>query len=81
MKIDSAEYSEWMAYHNIEPFTLSKADHILSVIASILANVHRKKGSRTYKSSDFMPSIKAKRLDTPKEIETKLRSIFSGNNK
>ncbi len=76
-KIDSAEFSEWMAFHNIEQFTLSKTDHLLSTVCAILANVHRAKNSKVYKPSDFMPTVSNKpKRDTASEMEIKLRAMF-----
>jgi len=79
-EIDSAEFAEWIAYHSIDPFTIDKSEYLLAVIASILANVHRKKGSRTYKPGDFIPKYGKKQVDSAQNIETKLRAIFNGNN-
>ncbi len=79
-EIDSAEFAEWLAYHEIEPFTVDRSEYILCTIAAILANVHRGKGTAVYKPEDFMPQYGKKKRDSSEDIETKLRAIFNGNN-
>ena len=79
-EIDSAEFSEWQAFHSVEPFTIDRGDHILATIAAILANVHRPKGAKPYKPDDFMPTVDRDRRDTAESIELKLRALFNGNN-
>lgn len=82
-EIDSAEFAEWAAYHTTEPFTHQRSENVLCIVASILANVNRKKGTAPYKPADFLPKYGGKRktIDSAKEIEMKLRAIFKhGNN-
>jgi len=78
--IDSQEFAEWVAYHSIEPFSVDKCEYQLAVIASILANVHRKKGAREYKPKDFIPEYGKRRIESAHDIEIKLRALFNGNN-
>lgn len=75
-EIDSAEYAEWMAFHAIEPFTHERAENMLCVIASILANVHSDKG-RDFKPIDFKPEYGPKVRETSESLQTKLRAIFN----
>lgn len=79
--IDSREFSEWQAFHNLYPFTLDRSEYMLSVVASILANVHRKKGATAFKPSDFIPKYGKRVVESVLNIETKLRALFHGNNK
>lgn len=53
-RMDSKEISEWMAYYRLEPFGEERADLRSGIIASILANVHRKKGAAAFGPEDFM---------------------------
>lgn len=41
LEIDSAEFAEWMAYANLEPFGPVREDQRAGVVASIIANVNR----------------------------------------
>ena len=55
-----------MAYEHIEPFGETRADLRTGIVASILANVNRKKGARASKPKDFMPEFykrKKKEMD------------------
>lgn len=78
--INSAEFSEWIAFHNIEHFTIERTENMLALIASILVNQHRKKGERAYSPEDFIPEYGKKRQDSGEDLEIKLRAILNGNN-
>ena len=79
--IDSAEFSEWIAFHSIQPFTIDTHEYMLAVIASIIANVNRTKGTKSYSPEDFMPQYKKERKrDDPASMEIKLRALLHGNN-
>ena len=74
-EIDSAEFTEWMAFHNVNPFTFKTTEQVLATIATILANVHRKSGRRPFKPDDFLPHT-TRKIDDPKDMEKKLRAMF-----
>ena len=77
LKIDSAEFAEWCAYSNIKPFYIDTTEYMLAVVASILANVHRKKNAKSLKPDDFLPKYSGKKpQDTPDEMYNKLRAMF-----
>lgn len=78
-EIDSVEFSHWIAYHSIDPFTVDRSEYMLAMIASILCNVHRRKGSKVHKPHDFIINYGKRRRDSAEEIEIKLRSLFNGN--
>ena len=40
-EIDSAEFAEWMAYSQIEPFGPEREDQRFGVLAALIANVNR----------------------------------------
>lgn len=74
-EISSAEFSEWLAFHNLNPFTFKSEENMLSIICTILANVHKKAGGKAYKPADFLPQMRKPR-ESAKDIETKLRAMF-----
>ena len=78
--IDSAEFSEWIAMHNIEPFTADRTENMLSIIAAILFNQARKKGTPAYQPEDFLPHYGKKKPQSAEHLELKLRAILNGNN-
>ncbi len=79
-EIDSAQFSHWIAYHRIEPFTVDRSEYMLAVVCSILVNVHRKKGTTPTKPADFLPKFGKPRKQSAKDIETTLRALLNGNN-
>jgi hypothetical protein len=80
--ISSAEFAEWVAYHNIDLFTINREENMLAIIASILANVNRGKGVKAYKAEDFLPvySTRTTKRESGVEMEAKLRVLLNGNN-
>lgn len=56
LEISSAEFTEWMAYYELEPFGDLVADHRHGVASALLANINRNSNTRPepYLSSDFI---------------------------
>jgi Na+/phosphate symporter len=52
-KISSKQWSEWKAYYSVEPFGHDVGFELVATIASMFANVHRKKGARSIKPNEF----------------------------
>ena len=58
-RIDSREFTDWIAYSRIDPFGNERADLHAAMIVSILYNINR--GKHKAKSpSDFMPDFGSK---------------------
>lgn len=71
-EIDSAEFTEWMAYYQLEPFGEERADLRAAIIASTIANAFSKKRS---KPQDFMPQFEREVVaKSPKQIENLFKS-------
>lgn len=49
-------FAEWQAYCALEPFGPEAEYWRAGLIASILANVHRKKNQKPFTPEDFMPT-------------------------
>lgn len=73
--MSSKDIAEAMAYQNLDPHDQSRADLRAGIVASVIANVNRGKGSRSYKPADFMPQYGRKKVNAMAE---KVRQIFSG---
>lgn len=43
-----------MAYDQLEPFGEERADERAGVVAALIANVNRRRGTRAFKHTDFM---------------------------
>ena len=56
LEISSAEFTEWMAYYELEPFGDLVADQRHGVASALLANVNRNSSTRPepYSSNDFI---------------------------
>lgn len=56
LEISSAEFTEWMAYYELEPFGELVADQRHGVASALLANINRSSKDRPepYSSTDFI---------------------------
>lgn len=55
--LSAAELAEWEAFNEIEPIGDDRADLRTGILASLWANMHRRKGSPAFKPTDFMPFV------------------------
>ncbi len=53
-RMSSEEYSNWVAFYELEPFGPYRDNLHAGIIASILANIHRAKGSQAMKATDYL---------------------------
>ena len=79
-RVDSAEFAEWIAFNNLEAFTVDRSEYMLAVVACILANTNRKPNSRAFEPKDFLPEFKRKEPQTSQSVEQTLRALLNGNN-
>jgi len=54
-RMGSDEFSEWLAFYQLEPFGDYRADYRSGVVASTFANAHRAKDASPFRPEDFMP--------------------------
>lgn len=66
-RISSAEFGEWMAYAEVEPFGPGRDDARAGVIASLIANANRDTDRRAepYEPEDFFPNLGNGRPSAP----------------
>lgn len=57
LEIDSAEFTDWIAFHHFEPWGSDIDDRRAGVVASAIYNVHRdpKRRRKAYNMLDFLP--------------------------
>lgn len=85
-RIDSDEFTYWIAFYNIEPFGPMQEDLRAGYATSILYNVNRAEKSQAKSPGDFFHSLKQEKSfwDTP-EGQDKLgriwAAIFSGRHR
>jgi hypothetical protein len=61
-RLSSAEFTEWQLYDALEGLPDVRADWRAGLIASTLANIHRKPGRPPFQPRDFMPRREPERL-------------------
>ena len=66
-RISSRELTEWALYAEMEPFGETRADLRAGIVASTMANLYQKKGSKALAPADFMPKFGPKEAKEPKE--------------
>lgn len=67
-ELSSVQIAEWIAYYNLEPFGFTADWLQIGVIASMIANVNRKKGTKPVMPEDFVPNTrKVKKRQTVTE--------------
>jgi hypothetical protein len=65
-RMSAREFHEWMVYDAVEGLPDTRADWRAGMLASVIANVNRKKGAPAHKPADFMPRPpKPKAASTP----------------
>lgn len=57
-EIDSTEFTEWMAYDNIDPFGDQRADLRAGIVAATVANFSMSPAQPPLTAADFMPFSK-----------------------
>lgn len=71
-RMDSREFSEWMAYYKMEPFGQDRGDIGHAITASVVANANAPKGKK-FTPMDFLPRRKQKKRQM---TEQEMRRIF-----
>jgi len=79
-EIDSAEFSEWMAYYRFDPFGGERGDLQAARVSLTVAGAFRGKGRRP-KLSDFMLDFDSgMRRQTDEEIEAVFNAVQKVHN-
>jgi len=52
--LGSGEFTEWLAFYELEPFGVERDNYHTALLAALIANVHRGKGKPAFKIEDFM---------------------------
>jgi len=80
--MSSYEFSEWMAYYNLEPFGEERADLRMAMLASLIANVNRDKKRRPnpFLPKDFMPKFEHEEQTPDQQLAfvEALNAMFGG---
>jgi len=77
-EISGNEFAWWLAYMELEPFGEERGDLRSAIIASTIANAHRKKGARPFKPEEFMPDFDGSRKAAKRLTAKNWRSQRAG---
>ena len=75
-EVNSADFSELIAYNNISPFMIDRAEYMIANLCALTANIHAKK--KTFKADDFLLQTKSKK-QTPEQMEKTLGALYGFN--
>lgn len=86
--MSSHEFSEWMAFSQLQPFGEWRDDFRMATLAAVIVNAmtRTKESDKVYSAQDFMPDFE-KELDAaaaqeqisePERTWHKVRAIFGG---
>lgn len=80
--MSSSEYSEWAAFHSIDPIGEERADIRQGITSAILANANKGKGGTNREPSDFVLSRKhAPGQKSPQQMEAVFAQFARMHNK
>lgn len=72
-EIDSREFSEWMAYFELQPFGDECTEMNFGMVCSVIVNAFSAKGAKAAKPTDFMLSkLMNKEPQTAEQMEAML---------
>ena len=80
-EIDSREFAEWLAFDRVEPQGEFRADLRAGIIAAVIANVNRGRGTPAFKPADFMPDFDQPAQPDSEAVGAKLRAALKGMNR
>lgn len=86
-QLTSAQYSEWMAFDQLEPIGSWWQDFRMSYLCALMGNVYREKGSKAFTIFDFMPPSQREELEHKEppqsweQIKETFMSIAKAQNK
>ena len=75
--IDSAEFSEWIAFNNIYPFIIDRSEYSTAILTSLTANINSK--NKTFSPDDFLLN-QSKKEQSPEEMYNSIKAAFNGGN-
>jgi len=78
-EISAREFSEWLAYGQIEPWGEQRADMRNALVCCILANAHRGKNQAAFKVDDFMPEFDRQK-PSPEALKQKFEALAKLHN-
>lgn len=76
--MSSREFSEWLAYFNLEPFGEDVEDNRAGVIAAMIVNTQRGKKTKAVQPADFFPRLRPPAVEqTPATLLEKVKLLHA----
>ncbi len=75
--MSARQFEEWAAFYSQEPWGDFRADLRAGIVASTLANIHRKPRAPAFTPLDFMPYAERPPI-AEAEIERKIETFLAG---
>lgn len=80
-RISAAEYYEWAAFAQLEPFGEERADLRAAIVACTVANAFRGKNQKAAQPADFMPDFEPKRRQTQADMAAVMKQFALAHNR
>lgn len=82
--MSAAEFGEWIAYAELEPFGPVRLDQLVGTVAATLVNIYTERGAKPKTWVDFFPPYERRMppATTPEALWGKamqLHKLFGGN--
>lgn len=79
LRLTADEFGEWWALYRMEPWGETRSDIAAGMIASTLANIHRKENARPFGPLDFAPYLKPREAPVEVDPAAFIEGIRSGH--
>ena len=73
-EVNSADFSELIAYNNISPFLIDRSEYMLATLCALTANVNSK--VKKYTRDDFLLEQVKKPSQSPLIMEKQMAAIY-----
>jgi len=69
------ELLEWAEYYRADPFGEYREDVRHGILASLIANIHRKPRSRVMQAEEFYPNFQSQRIERIQKFRDSLKEL------
>ncbi len=74
--MSARQFADWVAYYGLEPWGEWRSDLRAGIVASTIANIHRKTKTTAFTAQDFMP-FEERAPIAEAEIERKIETFMA----
>jgi hypothetical protein len=82
-RVSAEEFREWIAFYKFNPWGEERDDLRIGNLTALTANIHRRKGAREFKASDFIlfGHGKSEREQSAKEMRATFAAFAKMHNR